>query len=56
MLDKISKHLKTLVKYLRDIVTKSEDPVIIEQNQRQIKSIERLSSDVKKAMRQSKKI
>jgi len=31
MLSQVSKHLKTLTKYLRDIVAKTEDPVTIEQ-------------------------
>jgi len=34
-------------------VAKTEDPVTIEQTQRQIKSIEKLNSDVKRAMRHS---
>jgi len=53
MLSQVAKHLKTLIKYLRDIVAKTEDPVTIEQTQRQIKSIEKLNSDVKRAMRHS---
>jgi hypothetical protein len=30
LLGQVSKHLQTLVKYLRDIVAKTEDPVTIE--------------------------
>ncbi len=41
------------MKYLRDIVAKTEDPVTIEQTQRQIKSIERVLSDVKRVVRNS---
>lgn len=53
LLGQVSKHLQTLVKYLRDIVAKTEDPVTIEQTQRQIKSIEKVLSDVKRVVRHS---
>jgi hypothetical protein len=43
----IDKHLKTLVKMLRDLISKCDDPKIIEHNQKQIKSIESLLEEVK---------
>jgi hypothetical protein len=51
----MTKHLQTLVKYLSNIVAKTEDPVTIEQTQRQIKSIEKLLSDVKHVVKSSSK-
>jgi len=55
MLGQVAKHLKTLTKYLRDCVQKTENPVMIEHTVRQIKSIERLHYDVKKAMKTNSK-
>lgn len=43
----IDKHLKTLVKMLRDLISKCDDPKVIEHNQKQIKSIEGLLEEVK---------
>jgi hypothetical protein len=43
----IDKHLKTLVKLLRDFIAKCDDPKVIEHNQKQIKSIESLLEEVK---------
>lgn len=43
----IDKHLKTLVKMLRELISKCNDPKIIEHNQKQIKSIEGLLEEVK---------
>jgi len=36
------RHLKTLTKYLKNLVCESVDPVIIEHTQRQIKNIEKV--------------
>ena len=36
----VDKHLKTLVKLLKDFISKCDDPKVIEHNQKQIKSIE----------------
>jgi hypothetical protein len=43
----VDKHMKTLVKLLREIISKCDDPKIIEHNQKQIKSIENLLEDMK---------
>ena len=43
----IDKHLKTLVKMLRELISKCDDPKIIEHTQKQIKSIESLLEEVK---------
>lgn len=41
------------MKHHRDIVSKTEDPVTIEHTLKQIKTIEKLYSDLKKAIKQS---
>lgn len=46
----MDKHLRTLVKFLRDFISKCQDPKAIEQYQKQIKNIETLMEDVKKAI------
>jgi hypothetical protein len=43
----IDKHMKTLVKMLRDLISKCDDPKAIEHNQKQIKSIESLLDELK---------
>lgn len=55
MLQQVLKHLKTLVKYLSEQRQKTSDPTVIEQVNRQIKSIEKLRQEVKLSMRASKK-
>lgn len=50
----MSKHLTTLLKQLRAI--KTSDPSQIEHNLKQIKAIEKLQTDVRKALKQSGKI
>ena len=55
LFSQMAKHLQTLIKYLSNIVAKTEDPVTIEQTQRQIKSIEKLLSDVKHAVKSTNK-
>lgn len=42
--------MKTLVKFIRDFISKCNDPVLIEHNQKQIKTIEGLLDDVKRAI------
>jgi hypothetical protein len=49
----IDKHLKTLVKFLREFISRCEDPKLIEHNQKQIKAIEGLLEDVKHAVKSS---
>lgn len=49
----ISKHLQIFLKFLRDSIAKSEDPVVIEQNQRQVKAIERLHQELKRQLRKT---
>lgn len=44
------RHLKTLAKYLKNLVCESVDPVIIEHTQRQIKNIEKLQKDVRRTI------
>lgn len=46
MLIQVDKHLRTLVKHLRSVVGNSEDPVIIEQQQRQINNIEKIHAEI----------
>ena len=46
----IDKYLRTLVKYLREQLQKCNDPKLIEHNQKQIKTIEGLLEDVKRAI------
>ena len=48
--NQVDKHLRTLVKFLRDFISKCQDPKVIEHNQKQIKTIESLLEDVKKAI------
>lgn len=43
----IDKHMRTLVKFLKEFISKSDDPKHIEHNQKQIKSIESLLEEVK---------
>ena len=43
----IDKHLRTLVKFIRDFISKCDNPKLIEQNQKQIKAIEGLLEEVK---------
>ena len=43
----MDKHLKTLIKLLREIISRCDDPRVIEHNQKQIKSIETLMEEVK---------
>lgn len=43
----IDKHMKTLVKLLREIISKCDDPRVIEHNQKQIKSIEGLLEEMR---------
>lgn len=47
LLDKVQKHMKTLLKYLADQVATTKDPNVIEHTNRQIRSIENLKADVK---------
>lgn len=42
----VDKHLKTLVKHLRAVVDSTHDPVIIEQQQRQINNIEKIHAEI----------
>lgn len=49
----IDKHMKTLVKFLREFISRCEDPKLIEHNQKQIKAIEGLLEDVKHAVKSS---
>lgn len=51
ILKQVLKHLKTLLKYLHDQVQTTRDPTVIEQTNRQIRSIEKLSSEVKTSMK-----
>jgi hypothetical protein len=45
--------MRTLVKLLREFISRCEDPKLIEHNQKQIKSIEGLLEDVKVTIKQS---
>lgn len=47
MMTVVDKHLKTLVKQLKNVVETSQDPVIIESTQRQIKQINSIHLDIK---------
>lgn len=42
----VDKHLKTLVKHLRTVVESTQDPVIIEHQQRQINNIEKVHAEI----------
>lgn len=53
LLDQVSKHIKTLVKYLHDQVATTSDPNVIESTNRQIRTIENLKSDVKRMIKAS---
>lgn len=55
MLQQIVKHLKTLLKYLHDQVNTTKDPTVIEQTNRQIRAIEKLSSEVRTSMKHHSK-
>lgn len=44
------RHLKTLAKYLKNLVSESVDPVIIEHTQRQIKNLEKVQKDIRKTI------
>lgn len=46
----MDKHLRSLVKLLRDSIAKCSDPKVIEHNQKQIKAIEGLLEEVKVAI------
>ena len=46
MLLQVDKHLKTLVKHLKAVVETTQDPVIIEHQQRQINNIEKIHSEI----------
>jgi len=50
MLSQVDRHLKTLIKFLKNVVDKSNDPQIIEHTQRQIKGIDNVHKDIKKAI------
>ena len=51
MLQQVLKHLKTLQKYIHGQVQTTKDPTVIEQTNRQIRSIEKLSNEVKSSMK-----
>ena len=55
MLQQVLKHFKTLLKYLHDQVKTTKDPTVIEQTNRQIRSIEKLSNEVKTSMKSQMK-
>ena len=55
MLKQVQKHLKTLMKYLHDQVQTTKDPNVIESTNRQIRSIEKLSNEVKQSMKSQQK-
>lgn len=44
------RHLKTLAKYLKNLVCESVDPVIIEHTQRQIKNLEKVQKDIRRTI------
>jgi len=50
ILSQVDRHLKTLIKFLKNVVDQSSDPQIIEHTQRQIKGIENVHKDIKKAV------
>lgn len=50
IIGQVDKHLKTLVRNLKNVVDQSMDPVIIEHTQRQIKNIEKVHKDIKTTM------
>lgn len=50
ILSQVDRHLKTLIKFLKNVVEQSNDPQIIEHTQRQIKGIENVHKDIKKAI------
>jgi superoxide dismutase len=51
MIGQVDKHMQTLVKKLRDIIAKTEDPVQIEHTMKQIQKIEKLHNDAKRAIK-----
>lgn len=51
LLDKVQKHMKTLLKYLAEQVATTKDPNVIEHTNRQIRSIENLKADVKRTIK-----
>lgn len=55
MLQQVVKHLKTLLKYLHDQVNTTKDPTVIEQTNRQIRAIEKLSTEVRTSMKHQSK-
>lgn len=55
MLGQVSKHLRTLLKYLHGQVNTTKDPTVIEQANRQIRSIEKLRDNLKKSLRHKDK-
>jgi Asp-tRNA(Asn)/Glu-tRNA(Gln) amidotransferase C subunit len=50
IISQVDKHLKTLMKYLKNVVDQSMDPVIIEHTQRQITNIDKVHKDIKKTI------
>lgn len=49
----VDKHMRSLVKLLREFISRCEDPKLIEHNQKQIKAIEGLLEDVKLTIKHS---
>ena len=50
IISQVDKHMKTLTKYLKSVVEKTEDPKIIEYTQRQINNIEKIHKEIKKVV------
>ena len=50
IISQVDRHMKTLTKYLKSVVEKTEDPKIIEYTQRQIINIEKIHKEIKKVV------
>lgn len=50
IISQVDRHMKTLTKYLKSVVEKTEDPKIIEYTQRQINNIEKIHKEIKKVV------
>ena len=46
IMSQVDRHLKTLIKYLRNVVETCKDPLIIEHTQKQIKNIVKIHKDI----------
>lgn len=55
MMSQVDKHLKTLIKYLKNVVETCRDPLIIEHTQKQIKNIHSIHAQLKNTINNKEK-